>query len=85
MLCCRQDVRGRGVHDEDTFLGCVRHIDIVDTYSRTSDDTEFLSGIQDLLGHLGTGPDDQAVVVYEVKESMKGKRNPNTSKKRRGK
>ena len=34
---------------------------------------------------VGANRDDQAVVVYEVKESMKGKRNPNTSKKKRGK
>lgn len=32
---------------------------------------------------VGANRDDQAVVVYEVKESMKGKRNPNTSKKKR--
>ncbi len=34
---------------------------------------------------VGTNRDDQAVVVYEAKESMKGKRNPNTSKKKRSK
>ncbi len=34
---------------------------------------------------VGANRDDQAVVVYEAKESMKGKRNPNTSKKKRSK
>lgn len=34
---------------------------------------------------VGTNRDDQAVIVYEAKESMKGKRNPNTSKKKRSK
>ena len=32
---------------------------------------------------VGANRDDQAIVVYEAKESMKGKRNPNTSKKKR--
>ena len=34
---------------------------------------------------VGANRDDQAIVVYEAKESMKGKRNPNTSKKKRSK
>jgi hypothetical protein len=34
---------------------------------------------------VGANRDDQAVVVYEAKDSMKGKRNPNTSKKKRSK
>ena len=34
---------------------------------------------------VGAKRDDQAVVVYEARESMKGKRNPNTSKKKRSK
>ena len=34
---------------------------------------------------VGVNRDDQAVVVYEARESMKGKRNPNTSKKKRSK
>ena len=34
---------------------------------------------------VGANRDNQAVIVYEAKESMKGKRNPNTSKKKRSK
>ena len=32
---------------------------------------------------VGMNRDDQSIVVYEAKESLKGKRNPNTSKKKR--
>ena len=40
-----------------------------------------LHWIPDLF--VGVNQDDQAVVVYEAKQSLKGKRNPNTSKKKR--
>jgi len=40
--------------------------------------------ISDLF--VGTNRDDQAVIVYDIaKDSLKGKRNPNTSKKKRSK
>ena len=70
VLCRGQDVRGWGVHDKYSLVRCVGDVDVVHTDSRTSDDPQFLSGIDDLLGHLGTGPDDQCIVIADLRTQL---------------
>ena len=53
VLCRGQDVRGGGVHDEDTLLGGIGDVDVVHTDPCTSDDAKLLGRVDDLPGHLG--------------------------------
>ena len=70
VLGCGQDVRRRSVHDQDSLIRGVGHVDVVDTYSGTADDAELLSSVDDLLGHLGSGPDDESIIVPDLRAQL---------------
>ena len=70
VLCRGEDVRGRGVHDEDPLVGGAGDVDVVHPYPGASDDLQVLPGLDHLGGDLRPGPDDQAVVVPDDRAEL---------------
>ena len=65
LLCSRDNVGGRGVADDDAALCCGLRIDVVYAYAGTADDFEVSARLDDLAGHGGGAPHDEAVVIAD--------------------
>jgi ethanolamine ammonia-lyase large subunit len=59
----RADVALGGVRHDDAVLGCGLEVDVVDADAGPADDGEVRRRLEDRLGHLCPGPDDQGVDV----------------------
>jgi len=61
----RDRVAERRVHHHHALCRGVGDVDIVDADTRTADHLEVGGRVEDLLGHLGRGPDGEAVILAD--------------------